>query len=82
MQQLLIFLKDIYEHEAQTNVIYLYFSKAFNQVPHNELLLKLWQIGITGNLWWWFKTYLYNRYQCVRLSGSFVVIVIVIGALQ
>ena len=64
LQQLLIFLKDIYEHKTQIDVIYLDFSKAFDRVPHNELLLKLWQIGITGNLWWWFKSYLYNRYQC------------------
>ena len=71
LQQLLIFLKDIYEHKTQTDVIYLDFSKAFDRVPHNELLLKLWQIGITGNLWWWFKSYLYNRYQCVRLNGSY-----------
>ena len=48
LQQLLIFLKDIYEHKTQTDVIYLDFSKAFDRVPHNELLLKLWQIGITG----------------------------------
>jgi len=27
-------------------------------------------IGITGNLWWWFRSYLNDRYQCVRLNGS------------
>jgi len=26
------------------------FAKAFDQVPHDELLLKLWQFGITGDL--------------------------------
>ena len=40
-----------------TKPIYLEFSKAFDRVPHNKLLLKLWQIGIAGDLWWWFKSY-------------------------
>ena len=71
LQQLLIFLKQIFEHEGQTDVIYLDFSKAFDRVPHNALLLKLWQFGITGNLWWWLKCYLNNRLQCVRLNGSY-----------
>ena len=72
LQQLLIFLNSIHEHcKIQTDVIYLDFAKAFDRVPHNELLLKLWKIGITGNLWWWFRFYLNNRQQCVRLNGSY-----------
>ena len=47
LQQLLIFLDDIYENtKAQTDVIYLDFAKAFDQVPNNEMLLKLWQFDI------------------------------------
>ena len=70
LQQLLIFLNSIHEHcKIQTDVIYLDFAKAFDRVPHNELLLKLWKIGITGNLWLWFRSYLNNRQQCVRLNG-------------
>ncbi len=42
--------------EADHNVIYLDFKKAFNSVAHNELLVKLWNFGITGSLWNWFKT--------------------------
>ena len=72
LQQLLIFLNSIHEHcKIQTDVIYLDFAKAFDRVPHNELLLKLWKIGITGNLWWWFRSYLNNRQQCVRLNGTY-----------
>ena len=73
LQKLLIFLKHIYEHGTQTDVIYLDFSKVFDHVPHNILLLKLWKIGITGNLWWWFKSYLndWDRYQCVCLNSSY-----------
>ena len=33
----------------QTDVIHLDFKKAFDSVAHNELLLKLWHIGILGN---------------------------------
>ena len=34
-------------------------------MAHNELLLKLWSFGITGNLWNWFKAYLSSRSQCI-----------------
>ena len=51
------------------DVIYLDFKKAFDSVPHNELLYKLWKYGITGDLWMWFKAYLSSRMQCVRVNG-------------
>ena len=34
-------------------------------MSHNELLVKLWSFGITGNLWKWFQAYLSGRSQCV-----------------
>ena len=52
------------------DVIYLDFRKAFDRVPHDKLLTKLWSIGITGNLWSWFKAYLSNRQQCVTINGA------------
>jgi len=39
-------------------------------VPHNNLLLKLWRYGITGDLWLWFKAYLTTRRQCVRVHNQ------------
>ena len=36
----------------------------------NELLVKLWQIGIRGKLWLWFKSYLSSRLQCVHINNS------------
>lgn len=38
-------------------------QKAFDTVPHNELLYKLWRVGVTGNLWCWFQSYLNGRSQ-------------------
>ena len=35
---------------CSSDVVYLHFKKAFDRVAHNELLLKLWSYGITGNM--------------------------------
>ena len=71
LQQLLTFLGSVYESfgsNAQTDVIYLDFKKAFDTVAHGELLAKLWSFGVTGNLWKWFRSYLSARMQCVTLN--------------
>uniref|UniRef100_A0A1X7SMI3 Reverse transcriptase domain-containing protein n=1 Tax=Amphimedon queenslandica TaxID=400682 RepID=A0A1X7SMI3_AMPQE len=44
--------------------------KAFDSVPHQELLYKLWCIGITGPLWKWFRSYLSNRHHYTYVEGS------------
>ncbi len=43
---------------------------AFDTVSHNELLYKLWRIGITGPLWFWFKDYLSGRLHYVSLPNA------------
>lgn len=48
-------------------MLYLDLRKAFDSVPHNELLFRL---GLTGNLWSWFKAYLSKRQYCVRYKNS------------
>lgn len=73
-QQLLIFLSDIISalndyNCSQCDVIYLDFKKAFDSVPHQELLMKLWRAGIMGTLWKWFREYLANRYQHVSINN-------------
>ena len=50
-------------------MVYFDFRKAFDTVPHNELLFKLCSMGITGNLWKWFKEYLCDRKHCVSIKG-------------
>ena len=51
---------------------YLDFKKAFDSVPHQELLLKLWKVGIVaiGSLWRWFQEYLSDRYQYVCINNG------------
>jgi len=71
LQQLLLFTNNLLE--AKTNsqdidVLYFDYSKAFDSVPHNELLYKLWKYGITGDLWQWFRAYLSSRMQCVKIN--------------
>ena len=46
-----------------------WFQESIQYVPHNELLVKLWNIGITGTLWNWFNCYLSNRTQYVSIGN-------------
>lgn len=73
IQQLVLFFSDVHESadaSSQSDVIYLDFAKAFDSVPHNELLLKLHKMGVCGDLWHWFRGYLTGRQQCVCLGTS------------
>jgi len=67
---LLFFLNDIYESAAnstQTDVILKRCSIQF----HKKLLMKLYKIGISGNLWKWFDCYLSNQVQCAKVNQRF-----------
>ena len=54
----------------QTDLILLDFSKAFDKVAHEKLLLKLHFYGIRGNILNWIKDFLDNRTQSVILNGT------------
>ena len=49
----------------QTDLILLDFSKAFDKVAHEKLLLKLHFYGIRGNTLNWIKDFFDNRTQSV-----------------
>jgi hypothetical protein len=53
----------------EMDMIYLDFSKAFDSVPHDKLIFKLSQFGITGPLLDWFCDYLSGRKQRVVVDG-------------
>ena len=48
--------------------VFLNFRKAFNTIPHPELLFKLWSHGITSSLWNWFHPYLSNCSHLVYID--------------
>ena len=74
LQQMLVFCNNLFENltsHSQSDVIYLDLAKAFDTVQHTELLYKLRSVGITGDLWRWFKSYLSGRQHCVRQGSSY-----------
>ena len=58
------------ERGDSVDVIYTDFSKAFDSVPHQRLLRKLENMGITGNVLEWIRSFLSNRSQCVRVEDE------------
>ena len=71
---MLSFLKEIYEtidKNAENHVIAFYtdFSKAFDKVPHYELLKKMSNIGVGGCFLEIIADYLSNRKQFVRADN-------------
>ena len=54
----------------QTDLILLDFSKTFDKVAREKLLLKLHFYGIRGNILNWIKDFLDNRTQSVILNGT------------
>jgi len=65
LQQLLHFTNELFSSTTQIDTVYFDICKAFDSVPHNQLFVKLWSCGITGKLWSWFQSYLFNHYQFV-----------------
>ena len=58
------------EEKVQVDMIVLDFSKAFDKVPHQRLMTKLWNYGIRGNTHAWIKSFLLGRTQRVVVDGE------------
>jgi len=58
------------EGKGQVDMIVLDFSKAFDKVPHQRLMMKLWNYGIRGKTHAWIKSFLLSRTQRVVVDGE------------
>jgi len=71
---MLIFLDKItswIDQGETVDAVYLAFAKAFDKVPHQRLLLKLANHGISGKVLEWIRNWLANRTQRVCVNGVF-----------
>ena len=55
----------------QIDVIYTDFEKAFDKIPHNDLLYKLQASALNNNLISWIQDFLNNRTQFVTVNGQY-----------
>ena len=60
-----------FDNANEIAVIFLDITKAFDCVWHRGLLFKLKKMGIAGNLYKWFESYLSLRKQRVVINGKF-----------
>ena len=71
--QLLGLTQELHEHfeeHEQVDMIVLDFSKAFDKVPHQRLMAKLWNYGVRGKTHAWIKSFLVGRTQRVVVDGE------------
>ncbi|CAM5168924.1 unnamed protein product [Eretmochelys imbricata] len=61
---------DFLDKGNAVDLIYLDFSKAFDTVPHGELLVKLDKMGINRKIERWIRNWLKGRLQRVLLKGE------------
>lgn len=50
-------------------IIFIDLQKAFDTVKRNRLISKLWHIGVRGDEYKWFVSYLTNRKQYMEIDG-------------
>ena len=68
-----MFLEDItkwVDDGSPVDVVYLYFQKAFDKVPHQRLLIKLKAYGIGESMINWIQGWLTDRRQRVIVEGE------------
>src|SRR6201995_2585804 len=60
---------DLLENRWQIDVIYTDLEKAFDKVPHQRLLSKLYSYGINSCLMSWINSFLSSRFQRIKING-------------
>lgn len=68
--ELIADITDNLENKMMTLCTYLDLSKAFDTIDHSLLIDKLEHYGIRGNCLNWFKSYLCNRSQFVKIDNT------------
>ena len=53
-----------------TGSVFIDLSKAFDSVNHNILLEKLKKLNMSASVMQWFKSYLSERSQSVKIEGN------------
>ena len=61
---------DYYDERIPFDCVYLDFAKAFDRVPHQRLLTKLYNIGVRGKIFGWITDFLSSRKQRVVVNNS------------
>ena len=72
--QLIQFIQDLYDtlnkQGGQADAIVMNFSKAFDKVDHQRLMMKLHRLGINTGVITWIQSFLSGRYQRAVLDGE------------
>ena len=66
---------------GDVDAVYLDFSKCFDSVPHERLLMKIGKYGIKGKLWDWVADFLRGRHQQVSIRGYLSAIAAVLSGI-
>jgi hypothetical protein len=65
------YITPLVSSQRQVDATYFDFSSAFDLVSHTLLLGKLSSFGLTSAYVSWFRSYLTDRFSCVKISGIF-----------
>ena len=71
--QSLVFFEEItkwVDDGSSVDVVYIYFQKAFDKVPHQSVILKLKAHGIGNDVINWIEKWLTHRRQSVIVDGE------------
>ena len=71
--QLTIFIDQltrVWVNGAQIDAVVMYFSEAFDVVPHGSFLVKLQHYWIRGNILYWIASLLRTQTQRVAVNGE------------
>ena len=63
-------LLEAMDNKQLSIVILLDMSKAFDSVDHNMLLQRILNLGVSSAVHKWFKSYLSDRWQYVRIGTT------------